>query len=151
MKASMPIIVIAGAAGVWLGFVLVVLKSFGIHIPWASEGFKKKKMRTMDTSHHPDDNTLIGAEIMFGPTQLGHVEGLVRDPVSSRVRRLITTYGPAQRRVAIPMEWVVQRTSTRLVLCVGALSLDDLADQADARHGSAAMVWTSEYKRLAKE
>jgi hypothetical protein len=97
-------------------------------------------MRTMYTSHRPDDDTLIGAEIMFGPTQLGHVEGVVRDRVSSRVRRLITTYGPAQRRVAIPMEWVVQRTPTRLVLGVGSLSLDDLADQADARHGSPATV-----------
>lgn len=82
----------------------------------------------MATSNSPNDDTLVGSEIMFGPTQLGHVEALVRDPVSSRVRRLITTYGPAQRRVAIPMEWVVQRTSTRLVLGVGSLSLDDLAD-----------------------
>ena len=82
----------------------------------------------MDTSNRPDDDTLIGAEIMFGLTQLGHVEGVVRDPVSSRVRRLITTYGPARRRVAVPMEWVVQRTSTRFVLGVGSPSLDDLAD-----------------------
>ena len=87
-----------------------------------------------------DDEALIGSEIMFGSTPLGHVEGLVRDPVSSRVRRLITTYGPARRRVAIPMEWVVQRTPSKLVLGVGSLSLDDLADQADARHGSVATV-----------
>jgi len=86
------------------------------------------------------DTTLIGSEIMFGPTQLGHVESLVRDRVSGRVRRLITTYGPAARRVAIPVEWVVQRTPSRLVLGVGSLSLDDLADQAVARHGSAATV-----------
>jgi len=33
MKASVPIILIAGAAGVWLGLVLVVLTSLGIHIP----------------------------------------------------------------------------------------------------------------------
>jgi hypothetical protein len=33
MKASMPIIVIAGLAGVWMGLVLVVLKSFGIQVP----------------------------------------------------------------------------------------------------------------------
>ena len=33
MKASAPIIVIAGASGVWLGLVLVVLKSLGIQIP----------------------------------------------------------------------------------------------------------------------
>jgi hypothetical protein len=82
----------------------------------------------MDSANRPDDDALMGAEIMFGPTQLGRVEGVVRDPVSSRVRTLITTYGPAQRRVAVPMEWVVQRTPTRLVLGVGSLSLDDLAD-----------------------
>jgi hypothetical protein len=29
----MPIFVIAGAAGVWLGLVLVVLKSVGIQVP----------------------------------------------------------------------------------------------------------------------
>jgi hypothetical protein len=33
MKVSMPIIVIAGSAGVWLALVLVVLKLFGIQIP----------------------------------------------------------------------------------------------------------------------
>jgi hypothetical protein len=33
MKASVPIIVIAGAAGVWLGLVLFVLAALGIHIP----------------------------------------------------------------------------------------------------------------------
>jgi hypothetical protein len=33
MKASVPIIVIAGLAGVWLALVLVVLKSFGIQVP----------------------------------------------------------------------------------------------------------------------
>jgi hypothetical protein len=73
----------------------------------------------------------MGAEIMFGPTLIGHVERVTRDPVSNRVRKLITTYGPAQRRVGVPMEWVVQRTPTRLVLGVGSLSLDDLADTHD--------------------
>jgi hypothetical protein len=33
MKASVPIFVVAGVAGVWLGLVLVVLKSFGIQVP----------------------------------------------------------------------------------------------------------------------
>jgi hypothetical protein len=33
MKASVPIIVIAGSAGVWLGLVLVVLKSVGVQVP----------------------------------------------------------------------------------------------------------------------
>jgi hypothetical protein len=32
MKGSVPILVIAGAAGVWLGFVLLVLRFFGIHV-----------------------------------------------------------------------------------------------------------------------
>jgi hypothetical protein len=90
----------------------------------------------MHTADGTDDNRLVGAEILFGPTRIGQVEGIVRDPLSGRVRKVITTYGPAQRRVAVPMEWVVQRTPTRLVLGVGSLSLDDLADQADARHTS---------------
>jgi hypothetical protein len=33
MKASVPIVVIAGVAGVWLGLVLVVLKAVGIQVP----------------------------------------------------------------------------------------------------------------------
>jgi hypothetical protein len=32
MKASLPLFVVAGAAGVWLGLVLVVLRFFGIHV-----------------------------------------------------------------------------------------------------------------------
>jgi hypothetical protein len=32
MRTSLPILVITGAAGVWLGFVLVMLRLFGIHI-----------------------------------------------------------------------------------------------------------------------
>jgi hypothetical protein len=46
----------------------------------------------------------MGAEIMFGTTLVGHVEGLVRDPLSHRVRRLITYYGQNGRRVGVPME-----------------------------------------------
>jgi hypothetical protein len=33
MKASVPIFVVAGAAGLWLALVLVVLKSIGITVP----------------------------------------------------------------------------------------------------------------------
>jgi len=87
----------------------------------------------MHTSGGTDDEKLVGAEIFFGPTRIGQVEGVVRDPLSGRVRKVITTYGHTNRRVAVPMEWVVQHTPTRLVLGVGSLSLDDLADQADAR------------------
>jgi hypothetical protein len=32
MKASIPIFVIAGVAGVWMGAVLLLLKAFGIHL-----------------------------------------------------------------------------------------------------------------------
>jgi hypothetical protein len=32
MRESVPIFVIAGAAGVWLAIVLLVLRFFGIHI-----------------------------------------------------------------------------------------------------------------------
>jgi hypothetical protein len=32
LKASIPIFVVAGVAGVWLGLVLFVLRAFGIHV-----------------------------------------------------------------------------------------------------------------------
>ncbi|MGI9148821.1 MAG: hypothetical protein ACR2IK_20115 [Chloroflexota bacterium] len=94
----------------------------------------------MHTSNRPDDDHLVGAEIVFGRTPIGQVDGVIRDPLSGRVRKVITTYGPAHRRVAVPMEWVVRRTSTRLVLGVGPVSLDDLADQADIRATSTTVV-----------
>jgi hypothetical protein len=78
------------------------------------------------------DDQLMGAEITFGSALLGHVEGLVRDPVSLRVWRLLTSYGPLSRHVAVPMEWVVKRTASRLTLAVGARSLDDLTERARA-------------------
>lgn len=78
------------------------------------------------------DEPLIGSEITFGNTVIGHVEGVVRDPMSQRVRRVITSYGPTGRRVAVPIEWVVKRSASRLVLAVGTLSLDDLVERAAA-------------------
>ena len=75
-----------------------------------------------------NDTQLMGAEMTFDKNLIGYVEGLVRDPISQRVRRLITSYGMSGRRVAVPMEWVVNRASSRLVLGVGARSLDDLND-----------------------
>jgi hypothetical protein len=80
----------------------------------------------MFTSTATNDAQLMGAEITFGTTLIGHVEGLVRDPLSQRVRRLVTSYGLARRRVGVPMEWVVKRSASRLVLGVGVRSLDDL-------------------------
>ena len=84
----------------------------------------------MFTSTAVHDGQLMGAKITFGTTLLGHVEGLVRDPLSQRVRRLITSYGLTGRQVAVPMEWVAKRSASRLVLGVGTHSLDDLADRA---------------------
>jgi hypothetical protein len=75
------------------------------------------------------DEQLMGAEISSGSTVLGHVEGLVRDPLTHRVRGLITSYGLTARRVAVPMEWVTRRSASRLKLGVAVRSLDDLGDR----------------------
>lgn len=72
----------------------------------------------------------MGSEIMVGNTLLGHVEALGRDPLSYRVRRLIMTYGLNGRRVGVPMEWVIRRSPSRVVLGVDVRSLNDLADLA---------------------
>jgi len=87
----------------------------------------------MFTSTAMNDTQLMGAEMTFGKTLIGHIEGLVRDPISHRVRRLITSYGLAGRRVAVPMEWVINRSPSRLVLGVGARSLDDLPARNESR------------------
>jgi hypothetical protein len=78
------------------------------------------------------DQQLIGAEIVYGITLIGHVEGLVRDPISQRVWRVLTSYGPTRRHVAVPMAWVVKRSASRLNLAVGTGSLDSLADRPRA-------------------
>ena len=70
----------------------------------------------------------MGAEITFGSAAIGHVEGLVHDPISHRVRRLITSYGSTGRRVGVPIEWVVKRSPSQLELAVGVRSLDNLSD-----------------------
>jgi hypothetical protein len=75
-----------------------------------------------------NDEQLVGAEVLFGSMVLGHVEGIEHDPHSHRVRRLIMSYGLPPRRVGVPMEWVVKRSPSRLVLGVGTRSLNDLAD-----------------------
>jgi hypothetical protein len=89
----------------------------------------------MFTSKTTDDAQLMGAELTFGSTLIGHVEGLIRDPISQRVWRLLTSYGRTARSVGVPMEWVVSRSPTRLVLAVGARSLDDLQDWAPVNQG----------------
>ena len=86
----------------------------------------------MATSTATKDGQLMGAEIRFGSTLIGHVQGLSRDPISQRVRRLVTSYGVNRRRVGVPMEWVVKRSAERLALAVGVRSLDDLQDWASA-------------------
>ena len=82
----------------------------------------------MFTSTATTDSQLMGAAISFGPTLIGHVEGLAYDPISERVRRLITSYGVNRRRVGVPMEWVIKSSPSRVVLAVGERSLNDLAD-----------------------
>jgi hypothetical protein len=86
----------------------------------------------MFASKAADDAQLMGAELTFGSTLIGHVEGLIRDPISQRVRRLITSYGPNRRRVGVPMEWVVKSSAERLVFAVSVRSLDDLQDWVSA-------------------
>jgi hypothetical protein len=83
----------------------------------------------MPSSTQPDNEDLMGAEITYGATVIGRVEGLVRDPVSQRVWRLLTSYGPTGRHVAVPIEWVVHQTPRRIELAVGIRSLDDLGDR----------------------
>jgi hypothetical protein len=85
----------------------------------------------MRTPDHVAGEDLVGAEIVFGATPLGHVEAVLRDPVSRRVRRMITSYGANRRQVAVPMEWVVRRTQARVTIGVGTRSLDDLPTHVD--------------------
>jgi hypothetical protein len=70
-----------------------------------------------------------GAALIVGTAVLGHVQGVVRDAISGRVRHLVTTYAGAMgsgRRVAVPVEWVVGHTPGRVVLGVGTRELDRL-------------------------
>ncbi len=57
----------------------------------AYDPYSARRARSASTA--TPDAHLMGAEIMFGTTLIGHVEGLVHDPISQRVRRLITSYG----------------------------------------------------------
>ena len=81
-----------------------------------------------DDTATAQDAQLMGAEITFGSALIGHVDGLVHDPISHRVRRLITSYEETRRRVGVPIEWVVKRSPSRLELAVGVRSLDNLGD-----------------------
>jgi hypothetical protein len=94
-------------------------------------GGEPSRMILTKTERDIEDVDLIGAEVVFGTTPIGHVVGVLRDPISHRVRRLLTSYGPDGRRVAVPMEWVIRRTPSQVVLGVDARSLDDLADQRE--------------------
>jgi hypothetical protein len=88
------------------------------------------------------DQNFLGAEVVVGTGVIGHVDGVVRDPVSERVWRLVTRYGPGRgRQVAVPIEWIVRRSPQRFVLGVGTRSLDQLADYdgASRTYGVAAM------------
>jgi len=86
----------------------------------------------MQTPTSIPDQELIGAELVCGAESIGPILDVGYDPISHRVWRLIVTYGPHQRRVAVPLEWVVRRTPTRVTLAVGSRALDDLPDQYEA-------------------
>jgi hypothetical protein len=79
------------------------------------------------------EGDLLGAEVVVGTGVIGRVEAVVRDPVSQRVWRLVTRYGPAQgRQVAVPSEWIVRRSAQRVVLGVGTRSLGQRFDDDGA-------------------
>ncbi len=86
----------------------------------------------MTSSTITKDQQLLGAEIVYRTTLIGHVEGLVRDPLSQRVWRVLTSYGPSRRYVAVPMEWVAKRSASRLTLAVGTHELDGLVERPHA-------------------
>ena len=97
----------------------------------------EERSGTTPTAWGASDQHFIGAQVAFGSIRLGQVQGVLRDPLSHRVRYVVMRYGTGGRRVAVPMEWVVRSTPGGLVLGVGTRSLDDLPDQADVRHGGA--------------
>ena len=62
------------------------------------------------------DGDLPGADIVADTAVIGQVLGLLRDPLSQRVTRLITRYGVGcGRQVAVPIEWIVRRGPRRLI------------------------------------
>ncbi len=96
------------------------------------------------------EGTLTGAEVVVGKGVIGHVEGVVRDPVSGRVWRLVTRYGPANgRRVAVPIEWIVRGSAKRVQLGVGTRSLDQLVDYDGTSGTWAALMPGSHTRTLA--
>ena len=55
------------------------------------------------------EDQLLSAEVVVGIGVIGRVEEVVCDPVSGRVRRLVTRYGSvSSRQVAVPIEWVAR-------------------------------------------
>ena len=75
-----------------------------------------------------------GAALIVGTAVLGHVQDVVRDSISGRIRHLVTSYAGATgngRRVAVPVEWVVGHTPGHVVLGVGTRELDRLPGYRD--------------------
>ncbi len=69
------------------------------------------------------------ALVVVGTGAIGRIQSVVRDPLSQRVRQFVTSYADrtgADRRVAIPVEWVVEHRPGRVVLGVGSHELDGL-------------------------
>lgn len=90
----------------------------------------------MDTAIQAEGADLVDAELLIEGAPIGIVVGLQRDPVSHRVQRIIATYGPRGRQVAVPIDWVTRGGSRNLVLRVDARLLDDLPDHLDVWRGT---------------
>jgi hypothetical protein len=91
----------------------------------------------METRPRASDEDLIGAELVFGAQAIGRIVDVQFDLISHRVRRLITAYGPHDRRVAVPIEWVVRRTPSQLTLAVDSRALDELPEEPEMMRVSA--------------
>lgn len=90
----------------------------------------------MQTTSQTEDADLVDSELFLAGTRIGLVVGLQRDPVSQRVRRIVTSYGSLGRQVAVPIDWVMRRGRGMLVLGVDVRLLDDLPDHLDAWQGT---------------
>ena len=51
---------------------------------------RRSEVKSMSAADDIKDEQLIGAEIVFGRTIIGRVLECIRDPLSHRVRRLVT-------------------------------------------------------------
>jgi hypothetical protein len=86
----------------------------------------------MRTPDQVADEGLVGAEIVFGATPLGHVEAVLHEPTLTAGQPddhvLWSEQAPG---CFVPMECVVRRTPARVTIGVGTQALDDLPTHVD--------------------